>query len=168
SRSSETRRPKRRTRSRRTRTARLRPVARAPSSGGCRPWRRRSAARPGPARGTARESARSVRTPGSWRARRAALLERFGHLRRHVVLVMLRKHLLGSEAAAGIEAPACDDTLPFLEEIGQHAGIKDRDRVRIVRDDEADGEAAGLPLDAAVLHHAAEPERALGRHLAGH
>src|SRR5690606_7797996 len=98
---------------RRRRIAPPRRAARAPSSAGCRRLRPRAAAPPAGARGRARGSARNFRTPESLLARCAPLLERFGDLRRHVVLVVLGEHLLGREVPARLEAAAGDDALAF-------------------------------------------------------
>jgi len=85
-------------------------------------------------------------------------------LGRHVVLVVLGEHFLGDEHAPVVELAARDDALPFAEQVGQHAGVAHAHGVREVGEREADLEAAGLALDAAVLHQATDADAArIGR-----
>ena len=92
------------------------------------------------------------------------LLETVGDLARHVILVVLGEHAVGLEGAGLIERAFGHHALPFAEQIGQQALIRDRDGVAAVGHGKADLQvlAAG---DAAFLHQPAETNARAGRDL---
>ena len=57
------------------------------------------------------------------------LLDRVGGFGRHVVLVVLGQHFGGVEHAVGAELALRDHAFAFLEQVGQDAGVGDRDRL---------------------------------------
>src|ERR1700685_840056 len=57
------------------------------------------------------------------------LLERSGHLRRHVLLVVLGEDLVGDEGPIGTHGAVRDDALALAEQIRQHARVLDRNLV---------------------------------------
>src|SRR5580693_2561836 len=76
--------------------------------------------------------------------RRRLLLERGGHLRRHVLLVVLGEDLVGDEGPIRTHGAVRDDALALAEQVRQHARVLDRNLVREVREHEAHLQVAGL------------------------
>jgi hypothetical protein len=98
---------------------------------------------------------------------RGLLLQGRGDFRRHVFLVVLGEHLVGDEGAVGAHRAVRDDTLTFAKQIGQHAGVFDRNLVREIGEHESHLQIAGLARDAALDDHAADAKALGGRRLAG-
>ena len=92
------------------------------------------------------------------------LLEAVGDLARHVVLVVLGEHAVGLEGAGLVERAFGHHALPFAEQIGQQALIRDRDGVAAVGHREADLQVVAA-RDAAFLHQAAEADARARRDL---
>src|SRR5690606_28697266 len=105
-----------------------RPPAGPGPSTGDHPARHRSAAEwPAPRPDTGRGSGPHGPVPGSsarrsWRGlatlrQSAALLERLGHLRRHVVFIVLGQHLIGDQYPFGIQLAEGNDALLLAEQV---------------------------------------------------
>ena len=92
----------------------------------------------------------------------AGPLQRVGHFLGHVGLVVLGQHFGGAERAVRLQRAQRHHALPFAEQIGQDAGIADRDGGGAIGDAEAHRRACALAdmLDAAGLDQPAEPEGA--------
>ncbi len=97
----------------------------------------------------------------------AVLLQRTRHLRRHVLLVVLGEHFVRDEHPVRAHAAVGDDALALTEQIGQHARVFHLQLILEVGDHEVHVETAGLPMEAALLHHAAEAEALARLHFAG-
>src|SRR5436309_12342554 len=116
---------------RRTRTGRAMSCPRRPSTSHhwyARPIAAQSLA---PARAQARGQVRNAQIQASFRGSLgrsgepvtgfalpvSLLLERVGHLFRHVRFIVLGEHIVGLERAAGLERAFGDNPLPFAEEV---------------------------------------------------
>jgi hypothetical protein len=83
-------------------------------------------------------------------------LNRVSGLGRHVVLVVLGQHFASDEDAT-LHVPLRDDTLAFLEQVGQQPFIAHGNGLGGVGDDEVDLQP--ITLDRAFLDQAADAER---------
>ena len=73
--------------------------------------------------------------------RRRIVLERLGHFRRHVFLIVLGEDFIGDERAV-LHAAVRHHALPVAEQVRQDARIFHRHRVLEIRDQELDVERA--------------------------
>jgi hypothetical protein len=83
---------------------------------------------------------------------------------------MLGQDFVGPEPAVVRQRPVRDDPLPLPEQVGQDAGVDNRDDLGVVGQRELDFERAGRAFDAAVNDQTADAETAplgglAGRHL---
>ena len=91
------------------------------------------------------------------------LIERLGHFRRHVVLIVLGEHFLRDKHAVAVHPPVRNDSLPLTKQVGQDPDVLDGNFLRAVRDDEAGRQCAIDPFDGSGFDQAAQSELAAGR-----
>src|SRR6185295_4260590 len=84
-------------------------------------------------------------------------------LRRHVVGIVLGKHLGSVEAAVGRQRSLRDDAFALLEQVGKEARVADRYRARGIGHTEVNGQAVAVAGETACLDHAADAKRAAAR-----
>src|SRR5215471_5125447 len=85
----------------------------------------------------------------------ALLLQRFGHFRRHVVLVVFGKYDVGKEMPSTIEFAFGHDALALAKEIRKDADVADRDGFGLIGNGEFDLHADAA-LEATLGHEAAQ------------
>ena len=89
---------------------------------------------------------------------RFGILDRLRGLDRHVVLVVLRQHQLRMKHSVGADLALSHAAAAFLEQIGQDAGIDDRNAVDGIGDREVRGQSVCAAPEAALFDEAADAE----------
>src|SRR5437868_5094528 len=80
-----------------------------------------------------------------------ALLERFGSLRRHVVLVVLRHDLIGVENSVRADPTLCDTATAFFEQVRLDSLVDNRNASGCIGDRELDCQTIAFSLETALL-----------------
>lgn len=82
----------------------------------------------------------------------------FTRFRWHVVLIVLREHLICMEHAVGTDLSLRHATASFFKQIGENAFVYYRNAGGRVSYGEVYGQAIGLALQGAILNEATNPE----------
>ena len=86
------------------------------------------------------------------------LVEGGGRFRRHIILVVFRKHLVRAENAISSQLSLRHNALAFLEEIGKNALIYHWNDLRGIGNQKLYRYSIALALDAAFFHQTADPK----------
>ncbi|SSI74805.1 Uncharacterised protein [Acinetobacter baumannii] len=96
----------------------------------------------------------------------AAVLERLGDFRRHVVLVVLGQHFIGHQHAVAAQLAEGDDALPLAEQVGKDAMVGDGHFLGAVGDHETHVQRILAALQRTLFHQAAGAYAGVGRRFA--